>query len=30
MDLDRAYLTAAGVWEALPGWRHVCAETLEQ
>lgn len=30
MELDHIYLTAAGVWEALPGWRHVCAETLLQ
>jgi HD-like signal output (HDOD) protein/CheY-like chemotaxis protein len=30
MGLDRAYLTGAGVWEALPGWRHVCLETLNQ
>jgi HD-like signal output (HDOD) protein len=30
MGLDREYLTAAGVWEALPGWRRVCLEVLNQ
>lgn len=29
MDLDRAYLTAAGVWEALPDWRRACAQTMD-
>ena len=30
MGLNRGYLEAAGVWEALPGWRHVCVEALNQ
>jgi HD-like signal output (HDOD) protein len=30
MRLDRDYLTAAGVWEALAGWRHVCVEMMNQ
>jgi HD-like signal output (HDOD) protein len=30
MGLDRDYLEAAGVWEALVGWRHVCVEAMGQ
>jgi HD-like signal output (HDOD) protein len=30
MDLDRDYLEGLGVWEALPGWRHVCLEAMNQ
>jgi HD-like signal output (HDOD) protein/ActR/RegA family two-component response regulator len=30
MGMDRDYLTAAGVWEALSGWRRVCLEVLDQ
>jgi HD-like signal output (HDOD) protein len=30
MDLDRNYLEGLGVWEALPGWRHVCVEAMNQ
>jgi HD-like signal output (HDOD) protein/ActR/RegA family two-component response regulator len=30
MGLDRDYLATAGVWDALPGWRHVCLELLNQ
>ena len=30
MGLDRDYLEAAGAWGALPGWRHVCVEAMNQ
>jgi len=30
MGMDKDYLTETGVWEALPGWRHVCIEAMSQ